>query len=139
MLRRNLLMHRRILMLISALMMPKVWISAFTNPCLLLCITVATNGHWIHFLANALLVHLTESCVSLLHLNLLATVIAVMSMIRIMLSFYWCIVGKMSVESDRTIRAWSIETVIPSFFILFFYFFLNFLQNLHVEGENLYF
>jgi hypothetical protein len=84
-------------------------------------------------------VHLTESCVSLLHLNLLATVIAVMSMIRIMLSFYWCIVGKMSVESDRTIRAWSIETVIPSFFILFFYFFLNFLQNLHVEGENLYF
>lgn len=134
-------MHRRIFMLISALMMPKVWISAFTNPCLLLCITVATNGHWIHFLANALLVHLTESCVSLLHLNLLATVIAVMSMIRIMLSFYWCIVGKMSVESDRTIRVWSIESWdCYTIFLSFLFFFLfNFLQNWHVEGENLYF
>ncbi|KAG6793136.1 hypothetical protein POTOM_002327 [Populus tomentosa] len=30
--------------------------------------------------------------------------------------------GKMSVESDRTIRAWSIETVIPSFFLSFFLF-----------------
>lgn len=74
--------------------------------------------------------HLTESCVSLLHLNLLATVIAVMSMIRIMLSFYWCIVGKMSVESDRTIRVWSIETVIPSFFLSFIFFIFKFSAKL---------
>jgi len=71
-----------------------VWVAAFTNPCVF---AVATNGRWIHFLANASLVHLTKSRVRIISLEHSSSLSLLLLLCYLLSVYNWqdeCCIGK---------------------------------------------